>query len=272
MRFKYGCPNQRGKDKMCTFKPVNGFDLDSFVIQQLCELSQEASKYYLEIMDRKLLGSIQSSNASRELAEARKTVEKLETDIAAQVRNMRDADDTIREFIQKDIAQLSDDLTKTRKLIIVLEEKVTSERNVSKELTETRKQLLSFSSLIEGCSYEEKLGIVASVVDRVILRTEGSARICHIFIKGCPDEYYDDFYDNYEPQDSDGSPPIADRNDLDLTDHPVEIVTNEMYNREQYGQADGHHACRTSGAGKRGTNYGNRCITGGHAGCCWRLY
>ena len=109
-RFKYGCPNQRYK-KSCTFKPIDGNRMDSFVLEKMATVADEASGYYTQILDTKMESLIRSDSNERDLASAKTKMEKIQADIAAQVRNMREADENIRSFIQADISQRSEEHT-----------------------------------------------------------------------------------------------------------------------------------------------------------------
>lgn len=72
-------------------------------------------------------------------------MEKIQADIAAQVRNMREADENIRSFIQADISQLSEELSKTRDLIVRLEDAKSSESKSAKGLGEIKKNYFQLS-------------------------------------------------------------------------------------------------------------------------------
>lgn len=121
-------------------------------------------------------------------------MEKIQADIAAQVRNMREADENIRSFIQADISQLSEELSKTRDLIVRLEDAKSSESKSAKGLGEIKKIIFSFPAFIESSAYEEKLSLLNTVIERIIILDHGNEQICHIFVKGTPKDKYDDFF------------------------------------------------------------------------------
>lgn len=192
-RFKYGCPNQRYK-KSCTFKPIDGNRMDSFVLEKMATVADEASGYYTQILDTKMESLIRSDSNERDLASAKTKMEKIQADIAAQVRNMREADENIRSFIQADISQLSEELSKTRDLIVRLEDAKSSESKSAKGLGEIKKIIFSFPAFIESSAYEEKLSLLNTVIERIIILDHGNEQICHIFVKGTPKDKYDDFF------------------------------------------------------------------------------
>ena len=55
---------------------------------------------------------IRTDQSEKEYQETKKAIERLNADIAAQVRNLREADDALKRFIQDDIKELTDELAK----------------------------------------------------------------------------------------------------------------------------------------------------------------
>ena len=53
---------------------------------------------------------IRTDQSEKEYQETKKAIERLNADIAAQVRNLREADDALKRFIQDDIKELTDEL------------------------------------------------------------------------------------------------------------------------------------------------------------------
>lgn len=80
-------------------------------------------------------------------------------------------------FIQADITQLSDELTKTRNLISRLEEAKISESKSAKGLGEIRKIIFSFPAFIQASAYEEKLSLLSTVIERIIILDHGNEQI-----------------------------------------------------------------------------------------------
>ncbi len=109
-RFKYVCPGVR--EKQCTFKAVEGVSLDEFVVHQLSILNDEHSDLYHQIFESRIASMIRTEQSEQEYQETKKAIERLNADIAAQVRNMRDADESLHRFIQDDIKELTEELSK----------------------------------------------------------------------------------------------------------------------------------------------------------------
>ena len=104
-----------------------------------------------------------------ELAETKREIRRMESDIAAQVRNLRQADETIRPYIQEDIENLNNEIAVKKKIEKKLEQKVASAEDVSDELKDIRNILINFKSMTEDSSYEERVKLVHSIVDRVMV-------------------------------------------------------------------------------------------------------
>lgn len=198
-RFKYGCPKRRGKEK-CGFKSIDGNRLDDFVMEQLGKIAEQDSEYYTKILDSKMQSLIKNDSNERDLAEARKRKEKIQSSIATQVKNLREADESIKRYIQDDITVLSDELAQTERIIAKLEQAHQGQQDMMKGLSEVKKTLLNFNSLIADMEYEDKLSLLTTLIERIIVAPNEKEEICHIFIKGCSNEEYDDFFRESESE------------------------------------------------------------------------
>ncbi len=86
------------------------------------------------------------------MAEAKKQKEKIQSAIATQVKNLREADENIKWYIQEDITALSDELSQTERLISKLEQAHQGQQDMMKGLSEVKKTLLNFNSLVTDCT------------------------------------------------------------------------------------------------------------------------
>ena len=191
-RFKYTCPDFR--KKKCTFKAVDGVLLDEFVVAQLSNLSDENAVYYNTIFNEKLQNLIANDETEMEYRETKKAIERTKTAIAAQVRNMRDAGDSLRKFIEDDIAEMTKDLDRLEKDLARIQESKVNNALMLQELNEVRKKLLSFAEYAKDAQPEELINLISTVVERIYITTENGKRICHIFVKGCTTEDYTDLF------------------------------------------------------------------------------
>lgn len=191
-RFKYTCRGFR--KKTCTFKAIDGVEMDEFVVQQLAAISQENHAYYKELFEAKLANLIQNEAAEQEYADTKKAIKKLNTDITAQIRNMREANEPIRKFIQSDIEVLSEELQKQEQILQRMESERGGDQRMTHEIMAVRKQILSFAEQAKKATPEELVTMIQLLVDRILVTYEDGKQICHIFIKGCTTEDYTDFF------------------------------------------------------------------------------
>ena len=189
-RFKYACPGVRAKE--CTFKGVEGVTLDEFVIHSLSSLQEEHSDYYRQLLENKVAGMIRTDQSEKEYQETKKAIERLNADIAAQVRNLREADDALKRFIQDDIKELTDELAKCEAALRRMEDTQSENQYLVHELNGMKKRLLSFEEFAKDAQPEALFTLVHSIVDRIYITTDGTKQKCQVYIKGCATEDYSD--------------------------------------------------------------------------------
>lgn len=144
-RFKYACPGVRAKE--CTFKGVEGVTLDEFVIHSLSSLQEEHSDYYRQLLENRVASMIRTDQSEKEYQETKKAIERLNADIAAQVRNLREADDALKRFIQDDIKELTDELAKREAALRRMEDTQSENQYLIHELNGMKKGCCPLRSL-----------------------------------------------------------------------------------------------------------------------------
>ena len=189
-RFKYACPGVRAKE--CTFKGVEGVTLDEFVIHSLSSLQEEHSDYYRQLLENRVASMIRTDQSEKEYQETKKAIERLNADIAAQVRNLREADDALKRFIQDDIKELTDELAKCEAALRRMEDTQSENQYLVHELNGMKKRLLSFEEFAKDAQPEALFTLVHSIVDRIYITTDGTKQKCQVYIKGCATEDYSD--------------------------------------------------------------------------------
>lgn len=204
-RFKYTCPGYRKKE--CDFIAVDGVLTDEFVVKKLSEINDENSEYYYELIQERIDKLILSDENEREYRDTKKAIDKIKSDIAAQIRNMRDATDDIKPFYQEDISSLKDELEKQQTVLSKIEALKNESRNLEEELKQVRKILMSFEEYAKDATPEVLTSLIHSVVEKIYVTTENNERVCHIFIKGCIDEDYSDLFKRTE---NSGSKPFSE--------------------------------------------------------------
>lgn len=191
-RFKYMCPG--AKEKVCAFRGVEGVSLDEFVVRALSDLHNEQNEYHRQIFESKLTNMIRANQSEQEYQETKKAIERLNTDIAAQVRNLREADDALKRFIQDDVKELMEELAKREMALRRMEDAQSESKYAVQELNNIKKRLLSFEEYAKDAQPEVLLTLLHTVIDRIYVTTEGTSQKCQIFIKGCATEDYTDLF------------------------------------------------------------------------------
>ena len=235
-RFKYACPGVRAKE--CTFKGVEGVTLDEFVIHSLSSLQEEHSDYYRQLLENRVASMIRTDQSEKEYQETKKAIERLNADIAAQVRNLREADDALKRFIQDDIKELTDELAKREAALRRMEDTQSENQYLIHELNGMKKRLLSFEEFAKGAQPEALFTLVHSIVDRIYITTDGTKQKCQVYIKGCATEDYSDVlgaagYIEEEPLLPVASyvPPMCDLDYYSITDSNLNHTGIYLYSK-----------------------------------------
>lgn len=134
------------------------------------------------------------SSTAQEYTLLKKKREKLQTDIAAQTKNMREVDENIRCYLQEDIQAMSEELRETERLLFKLEENRKNNMIAIRDLEMTKERLLSFEEYAKDAQPEVLVTLIQTIVERIYIVDKDDERFCHIFIKGCTDEDYTGFF------------------------------------------------------------------------------
>ena len=191
-RFKYVCPGYRKKE--CNFKAVDGVLLDEFVVQQLSDLSDENSERFKCILEIKIEEVLEQSQTVQEHNLIKKKHDKLKADIAAQTRNLREANGSIKQFIQEDLQSLAEELREAERQISKLDEGRKNNMIAIRDMEMTKERLLSFAEYAKDAQPEVLVTLIQTIVERIYIVDKDDERYCHIFIKGCSGEDYTGFF------------------------------------------------------------------------------
>lgn len=189
-RFKYVCPGVR--EKQCTFKAVEGVSLDEFVVKQLSKINDEQSNLYRQIFESRISNMIRTDQSEQEYQETKKAIERLNADISAQVRNLREADEALRRFIQDDIKELTEELAQQEANLRRMEDMQSENQYALHELSGIKKRLLSFEEYAKNAQPETVFTLIHTLVERIYITSENNELKCQIYIKGCATEDYSD--------------------------------------------------------------------------------
>lgn len=186
------CPGYRAEE--CTFRAVDGVLLDEFVFKKLSDLSDEGSEYFVKLLNQKASDIFKNTQNEQELIELKKKKVQLEAAVSNQVKNLREADENLKRFIQEDVKGLTDELSETEKLLQKLEDSRQSQMYAVRYIEEIKERLLSFEKYAKDAQPDVLVTLIQSFVERIYIVDENDERYCHIFIKGCTKEDYDEFF------------------------------------------------------------------------------
>ncbi len=187
-RFKYVCTGFR--KKTCTYKALAGVEMDEFIVKEIAALTQKNNKYHREVFEAKLSDFIRSEADDSEYQRLKDSIDKLHNDIAAQVRNLREADESVRRFIQEDISSLTAELQKQEAILQRMKDEKGSAQELTEDINEVRKKIYSFAEFAKSAKPEVLVTLLQTIVERVYVTYENSVPQCHIFLKGCLSEDY----------------------------------------------------------------------------------
>lgn len=195
-RFKYVCPGFRKKE--CTFKAVDGVLLDEFIVEKIAGLSDRDEKYTEELFRTQLNGLVQSEASVREIQGVQTTIQKLKNDIAAQVRNLREADTVLKNFIQDDISLMTQELEKQEDVLKKLTSESSLQSTATRDLEDVRAQLILFTAFAAKAKPEVLVTLLQILIERIyIVYVDGTPK-CHIYLKGCLKEDYSPLFGTAE--------------------------------------------------------------------------
>lgn len=254
-RFKYVCPGYRKKE--CNFKAVDGVLLDEFVVQQLSELSDENSERFRSILEIKIEEVLEQSQTVQEHNLIKKKRDKLKADIVAQTRNLREADGSIKQFIQEDLQNLAEELRETERQISKLDEGRKNNMIAIRDLEMTKERLLSFAEYAKDAQPEVLVTLIQTIVERIYIVDKDDERYCHIFIKGCSGEDYTGFFQTAGYIEH-NSAPVCDSEQYCISDdiaggaHPAQNLGGQQnaHHGEHKPGRDAHRYGGVEGAGE----------------------
>lgn len=152
---------------------------------RICQL-----KTVIPIIGFEIKQLLRADTGELEYQETEKAVEQIKSEIAAQVRNMRQADSNIRKYIQEDIEELSKELEKKEQILIRLRQEKNGDAHMTEEIADMKKRLLSFRAFADGATPEVLVTLIQTLVERIYIVYDNEIAKCHVFVKGCAAEEY----------------------------------------------------------------------------------
>lgn len=186
-RFRYVCDVKYRKKGGCENSPnVKGYELDNFVIQQICNMSIGESEFYSELLNTRSTLLLKSQEAEKELHALRKRLAGIEEDIQNQIANLRTAPEPIKPAIYADIESLGKEQEEKQRRINAIQEEMQSQDSQIADMEKAKQTILDFPRLIELVDYESKLQLLRRIVECVIVKDDK----VHIFLKGTDSDHF----------------------------------------------------------------------------------
>ena len=158
------------------------------------EASSQIQNLFRRILEIKIEEVLEQSQTVQEHNLIKKKRDKLKADIAAQTRNLREADGSIKRFIQEDLQNLAEELRETEQQLSKLDEGRKNNLIAIRDLEMTKERLLSFAEYAKDAQPEVLVTLIQTIVERIYIVDKDDERFCHIFIKGCFGEDYTGFF------------------------------------------------------------------------------
>ena len=207
-RFLYKCQTRRVVKSDCSYMPIQGNKIDNFILDTLCKIGSTNSDEYYNMLEEEIRRNSYDVIADEERG-LREKIKTLKRDIESQTQTLRTIPDNAKKYIIDDIGKMSEELSATEKQLEVFSSKKTESKGTLDGLNKARELVNSFESLIKEMTYEEKMELVRLIIAKVyvvnkdyITDDEGNEvknDEVHIFLKGCPDEDYTEFFRKNNP-------------------------------------------------------------------------
>ncbi len=100
---------------------------------------------------------------------------------------MREADENTRRFIEKEIQDLTMELSKIEKLPWNLEGGRQNRLYAVRNIEKTKERLLPFKKYAETAQQKVLKTLIQSIVEPICITDENGKHFCHIFMKRLPE-------------------------------------------------------------------------------------
>ncbi len=199
-RFKYACPHAVRKGP-CDYQAVHGVEMDEYIIDKLTSLSKEEEEYYISLIQAQIDQLIRTDRREQELRTIQKEIDTLERSIKAQVKALRAAPTATRPYLEADINEMTAEISEKRKLLSKMEQAASDDQQQIHDFDRIKQLILSLGELLKEADPQEIVGLINSVIERVYVTRDGKEEVCHIFIRGCQEEKYEEIFTRDTPSD-----------------------------------------------------------------------
>jgi site-specific DNA recombinase len=187
LRFGYRCDVKYRKKGGCEASPnVKGYDLDNFIVEQVCNMSNGDNAFYGELLNTKTALLLKSQETEREQQNHKKRLYEIETEIHNQTTNLRTAPDSVKQAIYNDIESLNKERDERQGKLDKIKEDMNSQDDRVADIEKAKQTLLDFPRLIKLVGYEGKQQLLRRIIECVIVKGDE----VHIFLKGTDDNSF----------------------------------------------------------------------------------
>ena len=181
LRFHYYCGKKRGNKMGCEGSPnVKGYELDTFVIEQICNMSTGKSTFYEELLNTKNTLRLKSRETANEELALKKRLTQIEQDIQSQISNLRTAPEAVKPSIYADIEALTTEQgNKQARLNAILEAERSQDDQIA-DIEKAKQTIMDFPRLVDLVDHAGKQQLLKRILECVIVKCD----VVHIFLKG----------------------------------------------------------------------------------------
>jgi len=181
IRFGYRCDVKYRKKGGCENSPnIKGYDLDNFVIEQICNMSTGENDFYEELLNTKSASQLKSKGIAEEELAIKKRLAQIEQDIQSQISNLRTAPEVVKPSIYTDIEALTKEQDDKRtRLDTILEDERNQDSQIA-DIEKAKQTIMDFPRLINLVDHAGKLLLLKRIIECIIVKGD----IVHIFLKG----------------------------------------------------------------------------------------
>ncbi len=185
LRYSYRCDVKYRKKGSCKSSPnIKGYELDNFVIEQICSMSVGKNAFFDQLLSTKNTLQLKTQETEKELTAIKKRLSQIEADIQNQIANLRTAPESIKQAIFEDIEKLNKEQEENQTRMNSIYADRESQDSQIADIEKARQSIMEFPRLIQLVDYEGKLQLLRRILECVIVKGD----IVHIFLKGTNSE------------------------------------------------------------------------------------
>jgi len=180
VRFGYRCDVKYRKKGNCKTSPnIKGYDLDNFVIEQICSINSKDNTIYSEILNTKHSLLLNLKEAEQEECNSKRIIYEIDQNIQHQIVNLRSAPEKIKQAIYADIEVLQKSQEENQLHLNKIQNALQANENQLFDIIEIKETIMNFPKLVHLIDYEAKLQLLRQILEYIVIKGD----IVHIFLK-----------------------------------------------------------------------------------------